>query len=86
MRPLRRLLAVLEPGTYSSGSSSSSSGGGSSSSGSSSQPPSARDANETQLGPVTARDLAAALAATKPTGQGMAQQYAKFDARYGQTL
>jgi hypothetical protein len=80
MRPLRRLLAVLEPAVYADSSSSSSQGSAAAARASSKDGPTAN------LGPVTADDLRSALAFTKPSAQGMEQHYAEFSCRFGQVL
>lgn len=38
------------------------------------------------LGPVTAADMVAAIAATRPTGGAFAEEYASFAKQYGQVL
>lgn len=70
MRPLRRLLAVLEPSVYAGSAAASGAleGGG----------------PLLELGPVTAEDLTAALAVTKSSGKGLEGQYAEFTSRFGQ--
>lgn len=100
MRPLRRLMAVLEPSVYdrniaaysdSNDANTSDMAGGSASnmvmSGASpdSLDPSALAAT-VQLGPVSAADVTAALAVTKPSAQAFEQQYRDFSNKYGQTL
>lgn len=87
MRPLRRLMAVLEPSVYTSTE-------GDNINGSSSIPRSTEckgavaGSSETavELGPVTAQDAAAALAATKPSAQAYEAQYAEFSTKYGQVV
>jgi katanin p60 ATPase-containing subunit A1 len=89
MRPLRRLMAVLEPSVYNSteGSKISNTNGSSSSKASSSRGAAAgNDEAGLQLGPVTAQDVAAALAATKPSAQAYEAQYAEFSMKYGQVV
>lgn len=98
MRPLRRLLAVLEPGVYTNSTSNSSS-----QSADATVPPTSEAAAPAatqgssskgsgsgsqllSLQPVTASDLSGALAVTKPSAQGMEQRYAEFSSRFGQTL
>lgn len=71
MRPLRRLLAVLEPSVY-AGSAAAASGA------------SEAGGPLLELGPVTAGDLTAALAVTKSSGKGLEGQYAEFTSRFGQ--
>jgi hypothetical protein len=92
MRPLRRLMAVLEPTVYSSSStgssnhSSSSKGNTSSSSSRSAAPAASSEQAALELGPVTAQDVAAALAATKPSAQVYEAQYQEFSTKYGQVV
>jgi katanin p60 ATPase-containing subunit A1 len=89
MRPLRRLVAVLEPSVYTSTDSKDSSGSSSRSNASStSSRGAAAGSNEAafELGPVTAQDVAAALAATKPSAQAYEAQYQEFSTRYGQVM
>jgi katanin p60 ATPase-containing subunit A1 len=84
MRPLRRLMAVLEPSVYNS-----TEGNGSNSSSSASNSRGAAAGSDeagSQLGPVTVQDVAAALAATKPSAQAYEAQYAEFSAKYGQVV
>jgi len=80
MRPLRRLLAALEPSVYSDSSAASPAaaltGAGAGAA--------AAPRHVLELGPVTADDVAAALSVTKPSAQGYEQQYADFSSKFGQ--
>eukprot|EP00878_Enallax_costatus_P015755 GHUV01016509.1.p3 GENE.GHUV01016509.1~~GHUV01016509.1.p3 ORF type:complete len:216 (+),score=75.49 GHUV01016509.1:356-1003(+) len=96
MRPLRRLMAVLEPSVYERTPGDSSNGAacsGTTASRPSKGAPAAASfkdpaalAASVDLEPVTAEDVAAALAVTKPSAQAYEQQYRDFSSRYGQTL
>jgi hypothetical protein len=85
MRPLRRLMAVLEPSVYSSAEGTNISSNSSKAS-SSRSAAAGNDEAGLQLGPVTAQDVAAALAATKPSAQAYEAQYAEFSTKYGQVM
>uniref|UniRef100_A0A383VC06 Katanin p60 ATPase-containing subunit A-like 2 n=1 Tax=Tetradesmus obliquus TaxID=3088 RepID=A0A383VC06_TETOB len=87
MRPLRRLMAVLEPSVYTSaeGQSSSSSSKVSSTT-SKGAAAGSSEATAMELGPVTAEDVAAALAATKPSAQAYEAHYEEFSMKYGQVV
>lgn len=78
MRPLRRLVTALEPGAGGGG------GGGGGSGGSGVPAGAGAGSAARLLGPVTAADLAAALAVTKPTGAKFAAEYESFAERFGQ--
>lgn len=92
MRPLRRLLAGLEPAVYAASPACTGAAviqpaaqpaAAAAAAGQADQ--AAADAAAGVLGPVTAEDLAAALSVTKPSAQGFEQQYADFSSRFGQT-
>ncbi|KAF6256210.1 katanin p60 catalytic subunit [Scenedesmus sp. NREL 46B-D3] len=87
MRPLRRLMAVLEPSVYTS-TEGDNINGGSSIPRSTECKGAVAGSSETavELGPVTAQDAAAALAATKPSAQAYEAQYAEFSTKYGQVV
>lgn len=79
MRPLRRLLALLDAPVAESGDSATGAGAGGGTA------PAAAPAARL-LGPVTVGDLAAAWAATKPSAVHHADKYAAFAERFGQAL
>ncbi|KAI8465723.1 MAG: P-loop containing nucleoside triphosphate hydrolase protein [Monoraphidium minutum] len=86
MRPLRRLMALLEPAACGGDGG----GGTAAAAAAAAGPPGGGAAGAAAaarlLGPVTAADVAAALAATKPTAGLYAAEYTAFSERFGQLL